>query len=83
MPAAGSWRSRADPGLLLTYAADDGHLQHRAASYVDRLLKGAKPADLPVEQVSKFELVLNLRTAKELGISVSAAMLLRAQQVID
>lgn len=83
IPAAASWRGDTEAGLLVTYAADDEHLQRRAASYVDRLLRGAKPDDLPVEQASKFELVVNRLTAKELGITIPQSLLLRADAVIE
>ena len=83
IPAVASWRGDAPTSLLLTYAADNAHLQRNAASYVDRLLRGAKPSDLPVEQASRFELIVNLKVAKELGVKVPSSVLLRANQVID
>jgi putative ABC transport system substrate-binding protein len=83
IPAAASWRGDSQSALLLTYAADEVHLQHRAASYVNRLLRGAKPQDLPVEQATKFSLTLNLRAARELALRVPASVLLRANEVID
>ena len=83
IPAAGSWRRIDQNELLLTYVADDAHLQRRAAAYVDRLLKGAKPNDLPVEQASQFNLIVNLSVAKKLGVTIPLSVLLRANQVID
>jgi putative tryptophan/tyrosine transport system substrate-binding protein len=83
IPAAASWRGDSQSALLLTYAADEVHLQHRAASYVNRLLRGAKPQDLPVEQATKFSLTLNLRAARELALPVPASVLLRANEIID
>jgi putative ABC transport system substrate-binding protein len=83
IPAAGSWRRNNQTELLLTYAADDVHLQRRAAAYVDRLLRGAKPNDLPVEQASQFHLVVNLNVAKKLGVAIPQSVLLRANQVVD
>jgi putative ABC transport system substrate-binding protein len=83
IPAAGSWRGEDQTGLLLTYAADNIHLQHRAAMYVDRLLRGAKPSDLPIEQASKFDLIVNLKVARRLGVMVPPSVLIRANEVIE
>src|SRR5262249_29723466 len=83
LPAAASWRGKDPAALLLSYSADDVHLQRRAASYVDRLLRGAKPQDLPVEQATKFDLIVNLKVARELGVTVPPSVLLRANEVID
>jgi putative tryptophan/tyrosine transport system substrate-binding protein len=72
----------AEAGCLLSYSAPELALYRRAATYVDKILKGAKPADLPVEQPMKFELVLNLKTAKALGLTISPALLFQADEVI-
>jgi putative ABC transport system substrate-binding protein len=83
VPAVAEHRNFAHIGGLLTYGPNYFALLDRAAVYVDRILKGAKPADLPVEQPSTFELVVNLKTAKALGVAIPAALLLRADHVID
>lgn len=83
LPAIFTNRDRVVAGGLISYNRETANLYQRAATYVDRILKGARPADLPVAQPTKFDLVINLKTAKALGITIPSSILLRADQVIE
>jgi putative tryptophan/tyrosine transport system substrate-binding protein len=82
LPSMKSNKDFVDAGGLMSYAADQADIYRRVAYFVDRILKGTKPADLPVEQPTKFELVINLKTAKQIGLTIAPEVLARADKVI-
>lgn len=83
IPAICGWRQFVHDGGLMAYFAEEADIYRRAAIFVDKIIKGAKPAELPVEQPTKFELVLNLKTAKSIGLTIPAALLARVDEVIE
>jgi hypothetical protein len=83
VPTVSDTTEYAREGVLLSYALDVNHLLIRGAEYIDKILRGTKPVDLPLEQPTKFELVINLKTAKALGLTIPESFLLRADEVIE
>jgi len=83
LPSIYPAKEYAELGGLMTYGASDFHMYHRAAAFVDKIFKGARPADLPVEQPTKFEFVFNVKTAKALGLTIPPSLFLRADRVIE
>jgi ABC-type uncharacterized transport system substrate-binding protein len=81
LPAVYGLREYVDAGGLMCYGPNNADMSRRAATYVDKILKGAKPGDLPVEQPTKFELLINLRTAKALGLTIPPSLLQRAEVI--
>jgi putative ABC transport system substrate-binding protein len=83
LPSMFNVRSNVEDGGLMAYAPDPVDLTRRATVYIDKILKGAKPADLPVEQASRYQLVINLKTANALGLTIPPAILARADELIE
>jgi putative tryptophan/tyrosine transport system substrate-binding protein len=83
LPAVYGFRNMVEAGGLMSYGANYSSLFQRAGNYVDKILRGAKPSDIPVEQPTKFDLVINLKTAKELGVTIPDTLLALADEVIE
>ena len=83
LPVAAQYKEFAEAGALLAFAHNVSDEYRQAAHYVDRILRGAKPADLPIEQPTKFELIVNLKAAKTLGLTIPQSLLARAVQIIE
>ena len=83
LPAVYPYRELVEAGGLVSFGPNYAEMHRRAATYVDKILKGAKPADLPVEQPTKFELIINPKSAKALGVTIPQALLLRADEIIQ
>jgi putative ABC transport system substrate-binding protein len=83
LPLAGGWGAWAQAGGLVSYGPNVGEMVRHAAGYVDKILKGARPGDLPIQQPTRFELLVNLKTAKTLGLAIPETFLLRADKVIE
>ncbi len=83
LPGMFPFKENVEAGGLMSYGADRDDLYRRSAAYIDKILKGVKPADLPVEQASKYQLVINLTTAKAVGLEIPPTLLARADEVIE
>jgi len=83
LPAVYAWREFAEAGGLLAYGPNLADLNERAAGYVEKILRGAKPSELPVEQPAKFDLVVNIKAARAIGITIPQAVLVRADSIIQ